>query len=1756
MEKLKHFPCRETQAGTYKCGDSLTQSRAQRISAAQGSGANALRRRKAHALLLQSVLLAGFAGVPVIAHPAMAQGDAGAIHTLLERAKYLEAHGHPDIAAQAWQQVLLSDPQNREALAGLAKADMQLGRTEDARGYLDRLKAIGGNSADVQAIENMPVVKSRDARLDAAVRAARAGDYAGAVRIYQQVFGDTPPPGNWALAYYDTEAALPDRREDAIDGLRKLAQQFPAESRYSITLGRILTYDAKTRPQGIALLSRYGESQQAQNALQQAERWNASQQTGLQQGPAPRGPQDAGGRPERAAAGAPAGNSHDALGYRALNSGHLDEAEREFRASLAASPKSPQALSGLGYVRMKQHAFADAQSYLDQARASGATGKGFEEALGLAHFWTTMNRAADEQKAGNLQQALADFRQAQQMRAGSAEAAEGAAGVLMQQGDSASAEVLYQDALKEAPRGGPSQAEAWLGLVLAQAGSGDAAAALQTASRVPASLQGTLQTDPAYLGALYRASLAAGDKARASQLLSQVLALPFPNHGRDLPISRQMQYADLLAAAQKYNAALSLYRQIVAQDPENEQAWRAMIATEHSMGNDEEALVLVQQIPAQTLQKLEARSEFLALIGSLYSGLGETGRAQQYLQRALSTGEAQGGNQTGMMLQLAGIDAQRGDLEHAYDLYSRVLAQNGRDRAAWAGLINTLHLEHRDREALQKVAAMDEDTRLSLDGDVNFLQVLASVQTSTGSPRLAMATLRQLQQMYNERNQPVPVAAQIQYAWLLNAAGDDRTLYPLVQKLAATPDMTPTEQGNFRAMVAAWTVRRGNADIAAGRQGRGLQLLAAAHQTFPENEDISGSLAGAYLRVGQPRQALALYEATGMQDATLPQYRGAIAAALAAGDTRAAADWLEAALPRYGTDPNLLRMAAQYEQARGDSRKAAAYYKAALQMMGSGSAIDGNGGITPGTQNAGGALLELLAPEAASSGRGNGNLGNGSYGYGNSGNSQGGDPNQYQNGGQSGERNLAPNTGVPQQQTLGDLLGPDANAARPFSDRERGSEAGSGMESGSLADADAGAPALPVPESENEAPNPQGPQEAMNLDQPANLSGDEATDRSGNPSGELSEQNLQPPPSMRSADRASDLGSDSGSDAVANVDNLQFSADGAANRTEPNGRERGTVSRYERAAESPRLRRLSQPDALPEQASDPSGYEIAAAAPAQQSESDAVPASFAPVAVQGEAVGASLRPVAEGFDAGQTTDGGEDAGRLEQAARALQQQNSANGRRSRAAEGHVQALPRLSAPGRGATHVEGEAQDPSLSQGPMQGALPSPGGSAQGAGTVFSPASRDSGQFAGQVGVSPMPDSPGAGFVASLPPIVGSFQNNKTALTPRDQVEEQLEVIQSGESGWVGGTSSINHRSGQAGLDQLSVYSAQIESSAMLGPDARLSVITEPVLLDAGTATGTATVPQGTLPLTATPQDQTASGVGGELQLRTANFGASIGYTPYNFLISNAIGSVLVHPASGHFTLSLSRSPVEDTQLSYAGLRDTGSEGPLYSGNIWGGVISDAGELQIASGNAVQGWYIEGGGQYVTGYHVPDNKRIDGDAGAYWKVWQSPDYGSITVGANFFGMHYTENLRYFTYGQGGYFSPSAYLLGNVPITVNGHYGNRLHYQVEGSLGVQAFSEDSSAYYPLDLATQIAAGNPYYPGQTSVGSNYDLQAQGAYAITDHWYVGAYFDANNSRDYASTRGGFSVRYLFRPQPALGDRGPTGLFPAAGMRPLKVP
>jgi hypothetical protein len=224
-------------------------------------------------------------------------------------------------------------------------------------------------------------------------------------------------------------------------------------------------------------------------------------------------------------------------------------------------------------------------------------------------------------------------------------------------------------------------------------------------------------------------------------------------------------------------------------------------------------------------------------------------------------------------------------------------------------------------------------------------------------------------------------------------------------------------------------------------------------------------------------------------------------------------------------------------------------------------------------------------------------------------------------------------------------------------------------------------------------------------------------------------------------------------------------------------------------------------------------------------------------------------------------------------------------------------------------------------------------------------------------------------------------------------------------------------------------------------------------------------------------------------------------------------------------------------------------------GNIWGGVIATGGGLRFDVGGERNGLYVSGGGYDLTGFHVLENRKFEGTMGAYFRVKRWPGYGTLNIGANFFGMHYDHNERGMTYGQGGYFSPNVYFLASVPVSFSGYYKTDFHYTIAGSVGLQTFQEAAAPYYPLDLPLQTGSGNLQYPLNSNTGLNYNFNSEGAYRVADHWYVGGFLSANNTNNYNTVSGGFFVRYLFKPQLPT-EEYPTGLFPTAGFRPLRVP
>ncbi len=393
--------------------------------------------------------------------------------------------------------------------------------------------------------------------------------------------------------------------------------------------------------------------------------------------------------------------------------------------------------------------------------------------------------------------------------------------------------------------------------------------------------------------------------------------------------------------------------------------------------------------------------------------------------------------------------------------------------------------------------------------------------------------------------------------------------------------------------------------------------------------------------------------------------------------------------------------------------------------------------------------------------------------------------------------------------------------------------------------------------------------------------------------------------------------------------------------------------------------------------------------------------------------------------------------------------------------------------------------------------------------------------------------------------------------SPHSEVESEINAMYAQFSPYIGMGGYVMGRSGQTGFDHLIAQESDLEASTTFSNEVRLTAIAKPVMLDAGAPTGNTTLQLGTLAQGTSFAALSAAGLGGEVQVATQNFDARFGVTPQGFLVSNFLGDVDFRPAGGPIQISLTRDPVRDTLLSYAGVRDPGTS------QVWGGVIAN-GVSGTASWNMTgSGLYAELGYQYITGDQVLTNHRIDGTTGAYWSVLTRP-YGSLALGINMSAMHYDENLRYFTFGQGGYFSPQSYFLFNVPLHWKGTYHNRFEYSVDASLGSQHFSEDATPYYPLEANSKassavatVAPTNsapslirfknptptpptptppsfvmPYYPSQTVTSVNYSLTMKGGYRLTENWFLGGFMNVNNARDYSSSSVGICVRYQQRP------------------------
>ncbi|MDR3381158.1 cellulose synthase subunit BcsC-related outer membrane protein [Cupriavidus basilensis] len=396
--------------------------------------------------------------------------------------------------------------------------------------------------------------------------------------------------------------------------------------------------------------------------------------------------------------------------------------------------------------------------------------------------------------------------------------------------------------------------------------------------------------------------------------------------------------------------------------------------------------------------------------------------------------------------------------------------------------------------------------------------------------------------------------------------------------------------------------------------------------------------------------------------------------------------------------------------------------------------------------------------------------------------------------------------------------------------------------------------------------------------------------------------------------------------------------------------------------------------------------------------------------------------------------------------------------------------------------------------------------------------------------------------------------------------QQELNEIESQRTSTLAGGPVLRGRNGDSGMSQLTEMQVVAEAKMAVGNGKLVARVT-PVALDAGsvgsdfnTASrfggGPLAVPVGGAPVNSagTPLQSTSAGqqnafgVALGVAYESDRIKADIGSTPLGFRYTDVNTGVRFNlPLTQRTTLSLgaSRRPVTDSLLSYAGARDD------RTGLQWGGVMNSSGRVDLGWDDGFFGIYGYGGYGLLTGHDVKRNTRWEGGGGFYLRLIDSTEQ-RLMSGVNFTSMGYADNLRYFTFGQGGYFSPQTYFAVTVPLSLAGRSG-RLAYNVRGALGMQAFREDATDYFPTDRAAQSAAGNLVYPGQSKTGLAYNLVGSMEYQAAQQLFVGGMLGIDNARDYRQWYAGVYVRYALQRQTGLIAFPPVAPQSAVGPAPF---
>ncbi|MFN4089180.1 MAG: cellulose synthase subunit BcsC-related outer membrane protein [Alphaproteobacteria bacterium] len=802
------------------------------------------------------------------AAPAPADADAGdgapaatgsAEQVLLERGRYWKNRNRADLAIEAFERLLRSNPNHRQGLLELGMLRAEQGDIEGARQLLARLRT-AHPQASTQITQLEQAVRRGQvspAEVDQARQLAQTGQYDRAARQYEQAFrGD--PTGPYALEYYQTLAGTPGGFDRARQGLEEIIRT-TGDPRARLALARTLTYRDSTRREGIRRLQELSGDPavgtDAAAAWRQAVLWLSldNRDRALYQAYLGRFPNDRdvrarldsiGSRTARVAApsGPPPGVQRRMQGFEQLNQGELQAAEARFQEALRLNRNDAEARAGLGIVRLRQERFGEAADLLGRAVGrSAATRQRYGAAYESARFWAGMEQAEADMLAGRLDEAERRLTTLARSNVRDAnEARRTLADVLIRQGREDAAEREYQAVLQR----DPNDVQAMSGLFNLYVAQNRTDAALALSSRI----------DQA---AASGAGAALGQEGRAEVLRMR---------------ARQFELAG------ESDSAFRIYQDAVVSDPSNPWVrldFARFLARQGERGQAREMVQSMVDAPGAAPAALHAAAIWFD-------------EQDMSTDAIYALDRVAGPSQTSAMRDLR------------YRAYMK--AQINRAKAfAEAGMPREAH------------RILDELYRLPPQTPEKTAMV-ASAMADVGDTRRALSILRPHVSGANARPE-----TQLQYVNVLLKAGQEAEAAAWVRSLEQNAALNVRERRELAEKAGDLAVMQADRAREAGAYADAYDILYPHLAQSPDNVNLLLALGRVYASAGYGAEARSVYTAALEQNPTdLNVIRGAVGAAITGRDHQYATALLDRALESYPREPRLYYLVGEVARSQGD----------------------------------------------------------------------------------------------------------------------------------------------------------------------------------------------------------------------------------------------------------------------------------------------------------------------------------------------------------------------------------------------------------------------------------------------------------------------------------------------------------------------------------------------------------------------------------------------------------------------------------------------------------------------------------------------------------------------------------------------------------------------------------------------------------------------------------------------------------------------